>query len=633
MQLLHTFLSFKKVVKKLLPAAALFLLQPVYSQQADSISIESIYNTGWNHIHTNPDSAIFFFNEGKKQSEETNFLSGLVMYHSYSAALQITLNQNKKAIDHYNQAIEIAKKNDLNTDLGLLYMKKGILYQFTGEYVKAAEDFLTAASLLKTNEDRKKVIGLYRNIISTLTNLQQQNQSLLNVLPALENNNTNELEIAAILSQKKTNETDFDFPDQTILGEITEGNTYVIFGGAKFLIGVDNTLFSGNDNIVFYGNYRSIRKIPDGTLSKIPDIPREGTILNQPDDSGKVYLVKNGKLHRIENTQVLQFFGGWDALCTVPENGLKQVPDAGDIVTMQNVNTIFNFKKEYEALNDTLKKAVEQNKFLLNEVGKKLKGKNNMLQKRKILLWTSAVGLVALLFIGLLLAGNFRQKQRLHQQSLKNLKEEEKLQQKMAVEKERTRIATDMHDDLGAGLSRIKFLSESIGIKKQQQQPIEEDITKIRGYSHEMIDKLGEIVWALNEKNDSLSDLLSYTRSYAVEYLTQHGINCKVDIQEIIDDLVVSGEFRRNIYLAVKEALHNIVKHARADNAVINIRAGELLSISIKDDGTGFNKTNVRSFSNGISNMQKRMADIKGGFKITCEGGTEINLTAPLKLI
>lgn len=256
-----------------------------------------------------------------------------------------------------------------------------------------------------------------------------------------------------------------------------------------------------------------------------------------------------------------------------------------------------------------------------------------MLQKRKILLWTSAVGLVALLFIGLLLAGNFRQKQRLHQQSLKNLKEEEKLQQKMAVEKERTRIATDMHDDLGAGLSRIKFLSESIGIKKQQQQPIEEDITKIRGYSHEMIDKLGEIVWALNEKNDSLSDLLSYTRSYAVEYLTQHGINCKVDIQEIIDDLVVSGEFRRNIYLAVKEALHNIVKHARADNAVINIRAGELLSISIKDDGTGFNKTNVRSFSNGISNMQKRMADIKGGFKITCEGGTEINLTAPLKLI
>ena len=90
-----------------------------------------------------------------------------------------------------------------------------------------------------------------------------------------------------------------------------------------------------------------------------------------------------------------------------------------------------------------------------------------------------------------------------------------------------------MHDDLGAGLSRIKFLSETIGIKKQRQLPFEEDISKIREYSHEMIDKMGEIVWALNEKNDSLSDLLSYTRSYTVEYLSQSGISCTIDSPDI----------------------------------------------------------------------------------------------------
>ncbi|MEP7255878.1 MAG: hypothetical protein ABI666_08865, partial [Ferruginibacter sp.] len=299
MQLLHTFLFLKTPVKKLLPAAALFFLQPLYGQHPDSIFIENIYNTGLNHIPTNPDSALFFFNEGKKQSENKKFLSGLVMYHSYNAALLISLSQNKKAFEQYDQAIEVAQKNNLSTDLGLVYMKKGTLNQFTGEYVKAAEDFLTAASLLKTNEDRKQFIGLYRNVISTLNNLQQQNQSLQNVLPALQNDNTNELEIAAILSQKKTNETNFDFPDQTILREITGGNTYVIFGGAKFLISVYNTFFSGDDNAVFYGNFRSIRKIPDGTLSRIPDIPHEGTILKQLNDSGKVYLVKDGKRHRI----------------------------------------------------------------------------------------------------------------------------------------------------------------------------------------------------------------------------------------------------------------------------------------------------------------------------------------------
>src|SRR5688572_33192101 len=138
------------------------------------------------------------------------------------------------------------------------------------------------------------------------------------------------------------------------------------------------------------------------------------------------------------------------------------------------------------------------------------------------------------------------------------------LEKKQAIQKERTRIATDMHDDLGAGLSRIKFLSETIGIKQQQQQAVEEEISSIRNYSHEMIDKMGEIVWALNEKNDTLSDLLAYTRSYAVEYLSQNGIKSIIEKPEQFPQTFVSGEFRRNICLTVKEALHNIVKHAQA---------------------------------------------------------------------
>ncbi len=124
---------------------------------------------------------------------------------------------------------------------------------------------------------------------------------------------------------------------------------------------------------------------------------------------------------------------------------------------------------------------------------------------------------VGLLSVGLLIIGiRFYYRRKLEKQRIL-------LEKQQAIEKERTRIATDMHDDLGAGLSRIKFLSETIGIKKQKQIPFEEDITRIREYSHEMIDKMGEIVWALNEKNDSLSDLISYTRSYAAEYLAQSG--------------------------------------------------------------------------------------------------------------
>jgi len=199
-----------------------------------------------------------------------------------------------------------------------------------------------------------------------------------------------------------------------------------------------------------------------------------------------------------------------------------------------------------------------------------------------------------------------------------------------AVERERTRIATDMHDDLGGGLSRIKFLSETIGIKKQQQQSIDEDISKIKEYSAEMIDKMGEIVWALNEKNDSVSDLLSYTRAYAVEYLSQHGIIARISTPEDFPVAFVSGEFRRNIYLVVKEALHNIVKHARATEVDIGILVNQSLVIIIQDNGAGFNKDKTRPFSNGLTNMQQRMNNLKGTLEIKSDSGTRITLTAQL---
>ncbi len=620
MQLLHTFLFLKKAVKKILPAAALFFFQPLYSQHPDSIFIENIYINGWNHINTNSDSVIFYFNEGKKQSEHRKFLSGLVMYHVYSAAYQITLNHNKKAFEHYGRAIEIAKKNNSNTELGLLFMKKGTLNQFTGEYAIAAKDFLTAASLLKTNEDRKNIIGLYSNVISTLNNLQQQNESLQNVLPALENENTNEEEIAGILSQKKTNETSLNFPDQTTLREISGGQTYVIFGGAKFHLADLYEL--GN-----YSNFRSVRKIPDGMLSHIPDIPNDGTILMEVNGS-RVYLVKDKMRHLVDNPQVLQFFGGWDALYKVPENGLNQIPDAGDIVTMQNVNSTFNFKNEYEVLIDTLKTTLLQNTRLLAEVGKKLKEKNHVLQKRKILLWTSAVFLLALLFIGLLLVRNFRQKQKIQQQLLKTIKIEEELQQKMAVEKERTRIATDMHDDLGAGLTRIKFITENIQ-EKTNDTELQLHMEKLKTFSIELIENMSEIIWAMNEKNNTLEDLLFYLRAYSVDYCNDNRLVCEFILPENIPLKVIGGQIRRNVFLILKEGLHNIVKHARAEKVIIGLRVNELLSLTIADDGRGFEQT-LHQNGNGLLSMLQRAKALHGKLWMSNAGGTVVHLEVPL---
>jgi signal transduction histidine kinase/ligand-binding sensor domain-containing protein len=204
------------------------------------------------------------------------------------------------------------------------------------------------------------------------------------------------------------------------------------------------------------------------------------------------------------------------------------------------------------------------------------------------------------------------------------------LEKKQAIEKERTRIATDMHDDLGAGLSQIKFLSEAIGMKRQKHLPIEEEVSSIRSFSDEMIDKMGEIVWALNEKNDTLSDLLSYTRSYAVEYLAQNSIKCHVEEPDNIPQDYVSSEFRRNIYLTVKESLHNIVKHAQAAEVFIKIEISNWLTIQIRDNGIGINNSPKNSWGNGLVSMNNRVKELKGTFKIENMEGTLITIKVPL---
>jgi signal transduction histidine kinase len=145
-----------------------------------------------------------------------------------------------------------------------------------------------------------------------------------------------------------------------------------------------------------------------------------------------------------------------------------------------------------------------------------------------------------------------------------------------------------------------------------------------------MIDKMGEIVWALNEKNDSLSDLLSYTRAYTVEYLSQNGIACKTEMPDDLPAVFVSGEFRRNVFLTIKEALHNIVKHSQATEVKLAIAVNHNLSIRLKDNGLGFDRMNIRSFSNGLINMELRVKEIGGKFEIINKEGTLVNLLVPL---
>lgn len=198
-----------------------------------------------------------------------------------------------------------------------------------------------------------------------------------------------------------------------------------------------------------------------------------------------------------------------------------------------------------------------------------------------------------------------------------------------AVEKERTRIATDMHDDFGASLSRIKFISEKMQLTEEQNETLRKDLTKISEYSDEMAEKMNEIVWALNQRFDSCADLVSFCRAYASEYLSDKNIRFLFRSGDI-PDMKIQGEVRRNIFLVIKEALHNIVKHAGATETHIAFDFNDRIHVAITDNGKGFRPDGIRPFANGLENMKKRISDIGGNINITGANGTSINLSVPL---
>jgi signal transduction histidine kinase len=209
-------------------------------------------------------------------------------------------------------------------------------------------------------------------------------------------------------------------------------------------------------------------------------------------------------------------------------------------------------------------------------------------------------------------------------------KEKNILERKQAIEKERTRIATDMHDDFGANLSRIKFISEKIQVVNQPDEGLKADLVKISAFSDEMAEKMNEIVWALNQRYDSLEDLISFSRAYAADYLQDKNIELKFSAS-ISGNKNLHGELRRNVFMVIKETLHNVIKHANAKLVSIDFTVdANLLKVQIEDDGKGIDLENIRPFANGIENMQKRIESVAGQFSVIRNQGTVITIQVPL---
>lgn len=217
------------------------------------------------------------------------------------------------------------------------------------------------------------------------------------------------------------------------------------------------------------------------------------------------------------------------------------------------------------------------------------------------------------------------------QEAIKREEERREMEKQLTViqtqQEERNRISADMHDELGAGMTAIRLMSE-MAKAKTASQPVPE-IDKISDSANDLLNKMNAIIWSMISSNDTLPNLVSYIRSYAQSYFETLEMKCKVDIAEDVPELELSGEKRRNIFLTVKEALNNVVKHAKASEVQVHFSFEKEICIKIIDNGIGINEDKIREFGNGLKNMRKRMERIGGTFKVTNKNGTHIQMCIP----
>ncbi len=210
------------------------------------------------------------------------------------------------------------------------------------------------------------------------------------------------------------------------------------------------------------------------------------------------------------------------------------------------------------------------------------------------------------------------------------------LEQQEALEKERSRIARDLHDQLGANLTQVALLSEMAEADKHSPAEIESHAQQISQTARETTRSLDEIVWAVNPSNDTVEGLVNYACKYAQEYLALAGLRYRAEVPAQLPAIPIPPEVRHNVFLAFKEAVNNVVKHAQASEVWIRLRLqSDYFALSIEDNGRGLGTLDSQAAQtrNGLRNMRKRMEDIGGQFEAgTASGrGTLVRLTVPVR--
>jgi signal transduction histidine kinase len=210
----------------------------------------------------------------------------------------------------------------------------------------------------------------------------------------------------------------------------------------------------------------------------------------------------------------------------------------------------------------------------------------------------------------------------------------QRAEQERTLERERARIAQDLHDELGSSLTRLSLLSGLVKADRENPEQVELHAGKLSHAADQTVRALEEIVWAVRPGSDTLQSLMDYIAHFANELFDGNSTHCRLDLPNDIPALPLPPEMRHNIFLIVKEALTNALKHAKAREVHVQSKlSGRTLEILVADDGKGFDPGSLAEcWRNGMGNIRRRTAAMNAKLDIQSATGKGTTVTLSVDL-
>jgi two-component system NarL family sensor kinase len=589
-------------------------------KKSDTALVHLYISIGQQYENFDLDSSKYFYNKAKSLSEEISYPKGILKFianYTYVLNLEGKLNES---LQLNKSAIPIALKTKDSHFIASAYSNTASSYQYLEKYDLAIQNYLKALDYLNNTSNAKNLSIIYANLTSLYENLGQNEKSLEFAIKsediARKFQFTNELANAltnksnALSNLLRFEEAEIAVDEALLLADELESD----------FVRMTNLLNKSHIYMQLNKSHLILPFVEESLLLSRKLENQHGEILSLIGLTDYYLYTNNYEASYQSIFQAMELAREYGSLETLRNCAL----------TFSNVSLAkrdFDLFHKYASLHDSLDNVIklnEINKTVIDisekyESDKKsyqieiLKEKNKFRFALAIALALTVLGLLTIIYSQF---SAFKTKKQLF-----------KLEKEKAIADERLRIATDMHDDVGVGLSRIRYISHSISNGNTLVDAGLHNITEI---SDDSISKMSEIIWALNESNQSLEELIYFIRSQASEMVQNAKLIFHGELPNKIPDLSFGWTRNRHTYLLVKEAINNAIKHSNASEISLKFEINNQLVITIQDNGIGFD-TSKDFKGNGLNNYAKRIEKLEGNYNISSipKQGTTLTFFIP----